>query len=180
MAELIDPAELWRADDHGDCCGCCFGYCMRDDQPAEWMHPLYRMTSNGITYVGSKFLMLRTEVVAPLPDDVLIHDVPPPAISDWTPPSEMPKPSTERNGALLMSLIDTAGLVMCMSDHPVRRPLYRNSEFAGWSTANNEPNAEHCISPADLPTVRTIASRAGLSIHAAAVAFNIANGGEDG
>lgn len=174
--DLIDPTHLWRSYDHGECCDCCVGYCIREDQPDEWMD-IYRLSDHDdITYLGSPWLMLRADLVAPLPDNVTVIETK--VKIDWKPPTNLAPLSKERNGAFLLTQITEAGLIVREHDDEVRRPVYlkANDAFAGWTTINREPARDHCASVDDIPIIQAIAHRGGISINAAAAAYNVTRG----
>jgi len=175
MSALIDPAILFANEPGcpGGCCDCCDAYCPaeQDGPEIQWVGPLVRIVVDGVEYLGNRLHLVRSDILAPFPQDAgtlhIAKERFPWAVVPETMPPTCQRPSTAYNtDQVARAGLEKRGLFSGHMTH-----LYRDAEHVGWSTTS-KPDNPAAITQDDLPLVRDIAHEAGLSLNAAAVALN--------
>lgn len=180
-ATLIDPLTLWGTDPHDDtdCCECCDVYCPREGgglgEPCI-IGSLVAVSIDGVKYVGDPYVVVRRDLVGPIPDDVQV--IAPRSASKvlhfgyarTTPALDFSAPLADR--------LDKAGLSAFNTEDEKIRYLALGGEMVGWTThAKPRGNGRYAvIQVSDLPLARRIAKDCGITLSAAAAAMNATRG----
>ena len=177
---LIDPLVLW-ADEHGQCCDCCAGYCPRFEGGGleDDLYDMVVLDLDGTGYVGNRYILVRSDRVGPIPEQALKAAARPITIPEWaTVPDKMPAEFTEHQSANILDRVDRAGLTVHAGDDKIVH-LYQGQQHVGWTTLLSPGKRALACDPADLDLVRRIAIATDIALPAAEKALRLARGGAE-
>lgn len=180
--DLIPASVLFAEDDHGWCCDCCEGYCpMPENDPTKlvWQWPLVTATIQGVDYVGSRFVIVRADVVEGFPEENVSRVTDNDRFDTWAViPAGLHYLTGRSHSASTTDRLDRAGLASRDYGTDVSH-LFLDERHVGWTKFSTDAGAAIAIAPDDLPLLRKLADVVGLDLNRAARALNLVRGATD-